>query len=162
MKVILIGMNNPLSMKPQHALYPHPPGCAGNNLWKKMADVYEGFDRNDYINVFERINLVRGEWSHQAAVAKAAHLYRHDRFDERIVVLLGSQVEWAFKVAGVDLTDDDYFAWRTPGPSRFGKWTGIPHPSGRSRVWNDLEIRSQSKQFFSELVPMAVKAAQEK
>lgn len=68
MKPILLGMNNPLSLAPEHALWPLPPGCTGARLWKMLADV-SGASRGDYVRGFERRNLLTGRWTAPAARA---------------------------------------------------------------------------------------------
>lgn len=36
-KPLIVGMNNPLSATPEHALYPWPRGCAGHRLYEMRA-----------------------------------------------------------------------------------------------------------------------------
>lgn len=167
-KVMLIGMNNPLSMDPRHALYPHPPGCAGWNLHRKMDQAMEpegGFPRHEYVDIFDRVNLVRGDWNDGKAVSKAAQLIKdamkEDGIGRRNVVLLGSKVLRSFRVAGVDLEDKPQFVWTDPKiPKARNLWAHIPHPSGRSRAWNDPAVRDSAMSFFKHLVTLARQSAQ--
>jgi hypothetical protein len=59
-KPILIGMNNPLSMDSKYALYPLPKGSAGGHLWQMLWEEARVTPRQ-YINAFERMNLLVGE-----------------------------------------------------------------------------------------------------
>lgn len=159
MRVLLIGMNNPHSTKPEHALYPHPPGVAGWNLWRKIAESVGGEDvlgRKRYTELFDRRNLVRGDWHRATAATNAAIMFRKERIDERRVVLCGADVSGAFRRAGAAIPEDrELFEWFRPGPSPLGKWAIIPHPSGRSHAWNDVAIRDEARKFFKALVKLA-------
>lgn len=167
-KILIIGMNNPLSMDPRHALYPHPPGCAGWNLHRKMDQAMEpegGFPRHEYVDIFDRVNLVRGDWNDGKAVAKAAQYLKdaakEDGVGRRNVVLLGSKVVRSFRVAGADMEQYEQFRWRCPPIQRpLYMWARIPHPSGRSRAWNDPAVRDEATAFFRNLVTLARTAAQ--
>lgn len=160
MKVLIIGMNNPLSMDPKYALYPHPPGCAGWNLWKKMEDAVPEFDQVDYKTTFDRVNLVRGEWNDGLAVSKAAQMLKEDALHDRHVLLLGERVQRSFRVAGCDVREFGQFKFFLPPiPKAKRMWAHVPHPSGRSRVWNDPAVRDEARIFFKQLVSLAQKAA---
>lgn len=159
-KAILIGMNNPHSTAAEHALYPAPVGVAGWRLWT-MMDQAAGLPRSEYVRIFDRRNLVRGDWRRDLAATNAAVMFRKQRIDECRVVLCGAQVVEAFRKAGAKVDEQPHFTWFRPGPSPLGKWAIIPHPSGRSHTWNDKAVRDAAKIFFAELVELARKAAKE-
>lgn len=138
MKPILLGMNNPQSSAPELALYPDPPGCAGYNLCKLL-----GMGTQNYLDLFERRNLLQERlWSAQDAAA-AAETYRDGHDGERLVVILGEDVA--------------NLLWHTAPPFQWvqraggGAWAKMPHPSGRCRHWNDQVIRRAAEIFLQEL-----------
>jgi hypothetical protein len=92
-KPILIGMNNPLSMDSKYALYPLPKGSAGGHLWQMLWEEARVTPRQ-YINAFERMNLLVGEWNAGRALVSALDLL--PRLGNRSIVLLGDQVRRAF------------------------------------------------------------------
>lgn len=158
-KPVIIGMNNPYSQRLEHALYPHPPGSSGHRLWSMMADATGGIEdpheigEEEYIDTFERMNLVRGEWEDGLAGSKAAQLYRKDGYDDRMVVLLGDRVVKAFQRAGLDMSETPLFTWRKVG--LLGLWARIPHPSGRARTWFTEEAKVAAPVFLRDLVDKA-------
>src|SRR5688500_427358 len=99
-------MNNPLSTRPGHELYPAPEGCTGHRLWR-MLNARTGASRQTYLECFERRNLVRGlEWDRLAARARAYEMVQELRGSGRTVVLLGQSVreafDWVIKNEGLD------------------------------------------------------------
>jgi hypothetical protein len=170
MKPILCGMNNPLSTRPGHELYPAPEGCTGHRLWQ-MLHARTGASRLQYLEAFERRNLVRGlEWNRLAARARAHEIVCELRDSGRVVVLLGQSVREAFDYV---LKDENKFVIST-GPlsaewtgerSGFGlppllvhpqeaagvTWRQIPHPSGRNLWYNEPENRKVVELLMEEL-----------
>jgi hypothetical protein len=145
MKPILIGMNNPLSTRPGHELYPLPEGCTGNRLWK-ILHARTGASMSQYRDAFERRNLVRGlEYDRIAARARAYETVLELRGSGRTVVLLGNAVREAFHYVlrdGVLLGNTDYTTGLPPllvHPQEAGGciWRQIPHPSGRNLWYNE-------------------------
>lgn len=63
--ILLVGEVNPLSTKPEHALYPWPPNCTGERLQRLVL----GVSRRDYLAGFDRVDLCTGRWSAPAARA---------------------------------------------------------------------------------------------
>lgn len=100
--------------------------------------------------MMERTNLVRGEWHEAHAAANAAHLWRNENYSKREVILLGDRVHKAFERAGAPVKDLVPFEWRKT--SLLGRIVRIPHPSGRSRAWNDPAVRKVAAKFFREVV----------
>ncbi len=159
MKIVLVGMNNPYNLDPKYALYPHPPQSAGGRLFKMMREVSDGLTMSEYAHIFDRINLVRGDWSRPHAATEAAVLVRKQGYRDRRVVMLGEEVRAAFGRAGAEFPHPQ-FQWAEM--SRKGKWAHIPHPSGRSRAWNSEQVRAEADRFFADLVKAAREAAEER
>lgn len=145
MRPIIVGMNNPVSTRPGHELYPLPEGCTGNRLWK-MLHSRTGASMRQYVDAFERRNLVVGkEWDRLAARARAYEVVCELRDSGRTVVVLGQEVRAAFDyVIGGD-------GWANLSNDRGGlppllvhpqqaagcTWRQVPHPSGLNRWYND-------------------------
>jgi hypothetical protein len=137
---VLLGMNNPLSVRLEHALYPHPPGCTGWRIWKMLEEV-TGATRLEYVRAFDRVNLVTGAWSAEAAVLAGEAL--RARWRGRVVVVLGDQPRRALGLPRLFLhpqTTLDGVTWRQ-----------IPHPSGRNHFYNDAGARALVGQMLAEL-----------
>ncbi len=141
---LLIGMNNPISTRPGHELYPHPEGCTGHRLWRMLHDRTNA-SRAAYLDAFERRNLVRGlEWNRLAARARAYEMVVELYGSGRTVVLLGQSVREAFDFVMKGLPAA--MGGATNGlppvlihPQEAGGciWRQIPHPSGRNLWFND-------------------------
>jgi hypothetical protein len=133
-KTIIIGMNNPLSTDPRYALFPAPEGCAGHRLWQMLQLAAPDLVRMDYINGFERMNLVTGPWSGRAGRDSAAELLRSGRLHSRRVILLGTEVWRAFSLPITVPACGTHVAGTT-------EFTRVPHPSGRNLWYNDINNR---------------------
>ena len=142
MRPLIIGMNNPVSTKPEHALYPYPPGCAGYRLWR-MVDAVAPMTKHEYLEVFDRRNLVVGEWSMLAAREAAAVLWAEAGPSGAPFVLLGKSVAQAFDLGKVPLGG---FA-RHAGV----KFHVVGHPSGRSTWYNDAANREATGRLLAGL-----------
>lgn len=125
MRPVLLGMNNPQSQRPEHALFPHPPGCTGHRLWQ-MLNERTGCTRRQYLDAFERRNMLTGPWNMQRAKLVAPQLV--EMFQGRVVVVLGSQPRRALGLEEclIHPVERDGVTWRQ-----------IPHPSGLNRWYND-------------------------
>lgn len=135
MKPLLIGMNNPQGNEP---LWPEPRGCTGHYIWK-MINSLEPLLKKDYTNVFDRHNLVADRtWN--AAVAYAARDATWELMRGRQAVLLGK-----FVPAALGITRPPAGVWVGQAPGRF---TCIPHPSGRNLWYND----PNNKKLVAELL----------
>jgi len=125
---LLVGEANPYGGDPEFALYPSPPGCAGDRLCRKVM----GLDPDDYLERFDRVNLCPTKWSTREARVRASEILAGDHGAPRAYVLLGSRVKAAFGVG-----HDPFSHFRSlrelPGPQVF---VVLPHPSGLSRAWN--------------------------
>jgi hypothetical protein len=127
-KPLLVGEANPYGSDPEFALYPSPPGCAGERLCRKVM----GLTEREYLERFDRVNLCPTAWSMRRARARAIEILAADGGTERAYVLLGSKVKAAFGVG-----NDPFSHFRSlrvlPGPQVF---VVLPHPSGLSRAWS--------------------------
>lgn len=134
----LIGEHNPYQARdaPEEelnhfALYPAPDASAGARLCRVL-----GLPPAEYLRRFERRNLLRElPWSapraRAAADAVLAEMPERDR-----LVLLGRRVADAF---GAPFDVDPRAALPVE------RWRGhlvlvLPHPSGRSHLWNDRAL----------------------
>lgn len=111
---------------------------------KRLSEL-SGLTLIEFARRFERTNVVlRPElWEYPLIVsANVAELM--ERMHERKTLLLGTRVAAAFKSLEVPL-----FEWTT-------RWTDvtvarIPHPSGRSRWWNEPANVERARVFMSTL-----------
>lgn len=140
MKPLLIGENNPVSLRPGHELYPLPEGCAGNRLWHMLSDAHRRrrgkiLLPSRYLAAFERRNLVRAK-SFDARTARAMALeMQMELFGSgRRIVCLGRKVQHAFSLPPLQPLE-----MATIGGSR---WYAVPHPSGRNLWYNDEANRA--------------------
>lgn len=160
MKPILIGLNNPVSTRPGHELYPLPEGCTGNRLWGLLHD-RTGASMSQYLDTFERRNLVRGvEYDKVKGRARAHETLVELRGSGRTVVLLGSVVREAFhfclKGSGdlfTPVIGEDGLPPLLVHPQEAGgcTWRQIPHPSGRNLFYNDEKNREVVALLMEEL-----------
>ena len=155
MKPILIGMNNPISTRPGHELYPAPEGCTGWRLWR-MLNARTGASRIQYLDTFERRNLVVGkEWDRLAARARAYEVVQELRDSGRTVVLLGQSVREAFHYVleewhGVPVGGLPALLIH-PQQVEGVTWRQVPHPSGRNLWFNEPENRKVVELLLEEL-----------
>lgn len=163
--VLLVGEDNPHSSKGEHALYPHPPGCAGHRLQSRIL----GLDAVTYMATW-RTNLIcwdgssPSKWSVPVALDKMRMLLTGAFVPWRTVVLLGAKVaQCARRVTNINLSPFDWApTWSETSRGRF--WEGVPedrvikmvylpHPSGRSRVWNDQSAVVRARALLREVAP---------
>lgn len=134
-KVLLVGEHNPYGSAPGFELYPAPQRSAGYRL----CCVILGYPRREYLETFDRCNLVVApKWSAPAA-REAATKLKHDRR-----VLLGAKVAAAH---GVPFTP--FEAVKGEG------WRGVvlPHPSGRCRLWEEAGAYGRAREAVATLKP---------
>lgn len=132
-KVILVGESNPYGGDDYYALYPAPDGCSGHRLCCLIL----GMDPDDYLEAFERTNLVRGPWSLSAARARAALLLTAGgRF-----VLFGAKVCAGFGVPFAPFTVKDEVLLR------------MPHPSGLNRMWQEEGAFARARAAVAAFAP---------
>ena len=127
-KPVLIGMNNPLSTDPEHALYPYPPGSTGHRIWK-MLKARTGVLRVEYLRTFDRRNLVESRtWNANKRFLMARANAMIPSLQGCTVVVFGNAVREAFGLPRHLVH---------PLESRGVLWRQLPHPSGRSLWYND-------------------------
>lgn len=162
----LVGMNNPLSDRPEMALWPSPPGCTGWRIWKMLED-HGGVGPQDYVEAFDRVNILNSqEFSARRARAAAADLLRRLGGRTRVVVL-GAAPLAALRLPPLQPGHWHQF-WRVPpapeptahGPkpidpeamaARLIRYTCLPHPSGRCRWYNDHDNRRLARHLLWDL-----------
>lgn len=126
---VLIGMNNPYSVRPEAALLPAPRGCAGWNLWR-MLDEVRPTSRMEYSRVFDRRNLLNERlWNALRAARAGEDLWR--ALEGRTVMVLGRE-----PVLALNLPRTPEIIWSV---SRGVRWCYVPHPSGLNR-WYSEEV----------------------
>ena len=129
---LLVGECNPydlLRADPRLDLYPLPPRSAGARLARIL-----GLSPHEYLRRFARVNLCRGEWSALLARDQARELvWSAQEHGGRPFILLGARVSAAFRCAfqpfGTAAVTADLFSTV--------EVFMLPHPSGRSRLWNE-------------------------
>lgn len=152
-RLVIVGMNNPVSSAPEHALYPLPRHHAGGRLWQMLCDEC-GATMRQYVDAFERLNLVTGPaFASMIAVARAGEL--RPTLAGRSVVLLGQEVRKSFGHLRRELVGDAYFEDCPDG--QVITFYQVPHPSGRNLWYNDESNRRAVGRLLSELYRSAVK-----
>lgn len=146
MRPVLLGMNNPVSSDPEHALYPYPSTCTGARLLR-----FSGLDKRVYLSAFERRNVIGGQqWSARLARELAPAL--REELRGRTVVLLGAPVNSVMR-GGTEHELAPPFVWT---PDGHGGWMAkVPHPSGLNHFFNNPLHRDLLAIFMAELVHWA-------
>lgn len=142
MRPVLLGMNNPVSARPEHALYPYPPGCTGARLLKLLRRRVPDVSRQEYLAAFDRRNLLsKLFWSRDEARA-AAESFRTEDLRGRTVLVLGEQVRdlLGLEAQLVYPVERDGVIWRQ-----------LPHPSGRNHWYNDDVCAELAAMLLEEL-----------
>ena len=135
-RVLLVGESNPYGSDPYFALYPEPDGCAGARLCAVL-----GYEPSTYLRAFDRCNLLIGpRWSVPAARGAADTLTAEYR------VLLGARVARAHGLMFVPFCNVQDNGWRG---------VVLPHPSGRSRLWNESGAPLRARRLVADLVRLA-------
>ncbi len=137
MKIVLVGESNPYGPDPDMALYPMPEGCTGHRLCREVL----GMDSREYLRVFDRRNLCRGDWSEAGARLVAAAL-AGQKF-----ILLGARVCRAFDVDYTPLMRVNI----SYEPVR--RALVLPHPSGLNRAWNDPSMIPRAREAVAAFCP---------
>lgn len=143
MKPIIVGLNNPYSQRPEHALAPFPERSAGERLWKmynELDPIYIGaqaaqIDKLRYMNAFDRCNLFGdhfppGEQARRLIAKRLVATFPKGS----TVILLGHKVRLAFNLA---LSKKIKHILIHPQVIDGLTWRWLPHPSGRSTQYND-------------------------
>lgn len=130
---VLLGMNNPLSAAAEHAFWPDPAGCSGHRLWQMLAGRMN-VSKADFIRRFDRRNVLNTtEWNLPAALAAAPQIWA--KLAGRRVVVLGLRAREALGLS----CEVGVLEWAV---TEDVLWCVAPHPSGRSRYYNDPRARA--------------------
>lgn len=136
---IIIGLFNPHSADPLHALAPTPQGSSGYRLWSMVNEVDPAVGKL-YRHVFDRRNLL----TFDADVRKPVrHWLEAKRMIETFqegdtVVTLGNEVCRAFSE---NLSSPIHRTPIHPQVIDGVTWRMLPHPSGRTLAYNDPVFR---------------------
>lgn len=134
-------MNNPLSERPEHALFPYPQGSTGWRIWQMLKSRLPDVSRVDYLRGFDRVNLINSrEWDAAEAWAAAEHL--PSLYRGRTIVVFGEAVRKALELPK-ELVH--------PVQRRGCTWRMLPHPSGRCRWYNDPAQTALAAALLEEL-----------
>jgi len=107
-----------------------------------------------FLQLFERRNLVTywpgeapggGDLFPAAEGRRAAEAMR-EAVSDRVVVLLGAEVARAFRLHRLPV-----LAWSKFHKDSLGAVAVCPHPSGRSRWWNEPANREDAVRFWGKL-----------
>lgn len=136
---LLIGETNPYGSIAYYALFPKPKGSAGYNLCHKVL----GLTDRDYLYKFTRINLCDDGWDLGRA---KDHVLKIRAERQGPYILLGAKVCLAFGMP---------FSPFTVQTSLFATGVNVdmyilPHPSGRSRLWNDPGSIKKARELLKE------------
>ncbi len=145
MRPIILGMNNPVSARPEHALFPYPPGCTGHRLLRLLNRRVPDATRQDYLRAFDRRNLLnRLLWS-RADARRAAQEFLEVSSPElqgRTVLVLGREV-----ASLLGLEEQLIYPVHLHGIT----WRQLPHPSGRNHWFNDDVCAELAAMLLEEL-----------
>lgn len=149
LRPILLGMNNPLSRRPEHALYPEPSGCTGHRIFMMLKSVLPEISEEDYLSKFDRRNMLVGEeWKLELARHAAADIWPLTR--GRKIVMLGAQVCRAMGLSNGSRAVPP-LCWQTVATYGGAQWAQVPHPSGLNRWYNQPGNRAAAAAFLAEL-----------
>lgn len=156
---LLIGQAPGPNTDPDYPLFPVPTTSAGGRLQQIM-----GVDRVEYLKTFDFINVLRlfpGKYKRDdkfpMELARAAADAIRPLLAGRSVVLIGRNVANAFGLP----PDWDWHAWhdikvRRRCPVSRAPWMTrlaiTPHPSGRSRWYNDEAHKHEARMFWQDLM----------
>lgn len=141
-RVLLVGEDFGRSPVEYHTDAAALTGASGRHLARLVG--YQGPNEMLlYMLDFERTNVVVApeEWRDRALVARrVAEVSR--RMTGRRTILLGSRVAAAFDAESLPLLE-----W-VPLVDDPGHVARVPHPSGRSRWWNDADNTEAARRFL--------------
>jgi hypothetical protein len=141
-KPLLVGEDNPYGSDPRYALYPAPKRSAG---WR-LCHLVLGLSVTQYVRGFDRVNLCARKWSTREAGESAQRILRGPR--DRAVILLGAKVTEAHGYA--------YQPFAALGGGDFPRLICLPHPSGRSRAWNDPGAFARAREALTRVGALPV------
>lgn len=149
-KILLVGEVNPISSRPEHALFCAPAGCSGHRLQETIF----GLPRVHYLALW-RTNLCRGDWSKVTARHRVDLLLGAESPWD-VVVMLGRQVAGAFAPRmGLSASARIPETSRTevPGGGRMFTLVSIGHPSGLNRQWREPGVIDHVRTLMRSVAP---------
>ena len=156
MKPILVGESNPFSYDPEMALYPWPRGSSGSRIAHML-----GMSDDEYLAAFDRMNLMSNSsrWSVVSARAAADEIIKSH--NNRTLLLLGSKVASAFWLGNMVVYQAYKFERSFSGETSHASFAAmrLPHPSGRSRIWNDPTEKDRFKSNLLSLLKFSFSAS---
>ena len=143
-KTLLIGLDNPHSRNPAHALLPMPDGATGHKIVQIIGTVVEGYSASRYLRDFGRLNLYVGERARSGRGSAATDRLLASMAMQVLseggylhAVLFGKRVQDAFA--------DFMYA------ERADLLLCLPHPSGRNRWYNNFENKLYAARLLESL-----------
>lgn len=131
---LIVGEQPPAKAGPNHSpMFPYPSNSAGGRLMK-----LGGLTIGQYLGRLARCNLVNvydPTWNKNHAAARAEQI-REIMEPRQTVILCGVQVGAAFGHKGF---------WKPEVDEKKVVYITIPHPSGLTRVYNELGARVQTR-----------------
>jgi hypothetical protein len=156
--LLVVGEANPYGVRQMQsgttALFPHPASSSGARL-KKAA----GYNLREFLYGVHRVNLLDeapdNNWSNammSRAKDRVAEIIERERQSgNRTIFLLGRRVRYAFDMG---TEDSPWFEEFFPTWAR--RVVLMPHPSGRSTVWNNPAVIREVGRHFDILRPHVV------
>lgn len=134
-KPVLLGLHNPYSPLPRHALAPYPKTSSGYRLMRMLGEVGVRNPAIRYLSGFSRFNLLSDleNLNHPPSIAALSHKILRTVPRGSTIVLLGDEVR-----RSINLALDGGVKKILIHPQSVHQWVFrvIPHPSGRSTVYN--------------------------
>lgn len=157
-KPIIIGLFNPYSSNPEHALAPSPERSAGHRLWKMLNQLVvplssapralqAATEKHFYMEVFDRRNLclTLNDTRH----TRCKELARQMEITQgSTVILLGRDVLAAFTCPERPLKPILIHPQVHGGIT----WRWLPHPSGRTTKYNDPAMRMLAGMLLADVI----------
>lgn len=155
-KPIIIGLFNPYSSNPEHALAPSPERSAGHRLWRMLVDaplVYGPSvflcrqEKIKYMGAFDRRNLC--QTLNDTRHTRCKELARRMEIAQgSTVILLGRDVLAAFTCPERPLKPILIHPQVHGGIT----WRWLPHPSGRTTKYNDPAMRMLAGMLLADII----------
>lgn len=142
-RVLLIGQAPGPNTDPELPLYPTSKTSTGGRLQELM-----GISREEYLDLFDRINLLNEFPGRHRRDAKIAAAAVRPLLHSRTVVLVGRNVAQSF---GLDADFHDWMEWPL-NECGMCLVSVIPHPSGRNHWYNDKSNRLAARRFWRDTI----------
>lgn len=153
MRTLLIGLDNPHSRNPHHALLPMPDGATGDKIVQLIDEAMSAdYSPAKYLRDFARLNLYPGEAARSGKGATST-----DRLLARMCMILIAQAKYSGVVLfgkRVQTAFGDFVTFDNDTDSKmvnFATFYALPHPSGRNRWYNVPENRQYAARILESL-----------